>query len=178
MSILNTSNYKLGGTLPAEAVGIALYPEIKQASGRVVANTSAGNLLEGLAGQQVQAQVQKGVRPVYEIGSTYYYLIDGRPQGQGQIAYLFGPSGVVVAGIKKFANLCHTCALKVWHSGASHCGPDSPAGGTKPSKKAEGEAMIFSGGTLTSFSITATAENFMVTGDIGFIFMDVREPGT
>ena len=169
MSILNTANYTLGGTLPASAVTIGIWEEVP---GKGIYPDRDPNRLAGLAAQQIQAEVRKDVRPVYEIGSTNYYVVDGRPQGTGRISYLFGPSGEVVSQLESFANQCHTCALMVEHNGAAVCKAD----GTITSKGYEG--MIFSGGTLTSFSIQATAENFMVVGDIGFIFMDVRRPGS
>lgn len=163
MGLLNTSNYKLGGTLPAEAVKIGLYTE--NADGTIKGGDTT-NYLEGIAAQQVQAQVQKGVRPVYEIGSVNYYLIDGRPQGQGQIAYLFGPSGKVVSHVKKFADLCSPCTLVVRHDGTKACG--------KTTAGSKDDSIHFKSGTLTSFSIQATAQDFMVTGNIGFIFMDIK----
>lgn len=164
--ILNTGNYYLGGTLPANAVSIGIWPEGK--NGVVPSNfREASDKLKGLAAQQVQAQVQKGVRPVYEIGTTAYYLVDGRPQGQGQIAYMFGPSGEVVAKLKDFSDLCAPCTLRVSHSGNDKCEENDPGHNGN-------ECVDFKSGTLTSFSLQATAQDFMVTGNIGFIFMDVQ----
>lgn len=170
--LLNTANYHLGGTLPADAISIGLYKE--DANGNTTYSEkqensdNSPNKLRGIAAQQVQATVSKGVKPVYEIGTYEYYLIDGRPQGQGQISYLFGPSGQIINRIKDFADVCSPCTLRVHHNGINVC----PRGtsGHKGSK----QTMEFKSGTLTSLSIQATSQDFMVVGSIGFIFMDVQ----
>lgn len=168
MGLLNTSNYYLGGTLPAQAVKIRIYEEDSDNKFNGLKNgANSANLMDGLAAQQVQAQVQKAVRPVYEIGSTKYYIIDGRPQGSGQIAYLFGPSGEIVNKIKQFSDVCKPCSLDVRCNGEDEC----VNGSTK--NKGHKEGVRFKSGTLTSFSVQATAQDFMVTGSVGFIFMDI-----
>ena len=166
MGLLNKENYTLKGTLPASAVKIRIWKENED--GKAVAD--GGNRLDGVAAQQVQATVQKGVRPVYEIGSPNYYLVDGRPQGTGQIAYIFGPSGAIVSRIKDFADICSPCTLEVLCDGEKAC--------KKGEAGAKKEGVHFKSGTLTSFAIQATSQDFMVTGNIGFIFMDIMDCDT
>lgn len=175
--LLNTANYRLGGTLPGNAISIGLFKEdqngvaedtaVKGKDGKVDPANDP-NKLRGIAAQQIQATVSKGVKPVYEIGTYDYYIIDGRPQGQGQISYLFGPSGLIIDRIKTFADICAPCTLRVHHDGINECYQGQS--GHTGSK----QTMEFKSGTLTSLSIQATSQDFMVVGSIGFIFMDVQ----
>lgn len=124
------------------------------------------NLANGLVAQQVQTQVSKQVRPVYEIGSNNYYLIDGRLSGNGTIQHLFGPSNTTLDKIKAFSNVCNPAVVAI----------DSSDGctTTTPESTNSGSRMLYKGGTLTGLSSSLNSSDFTVMNALTFIFMDVQ----
>lgn len=120
------------------------------------------NLADGLLAQTVQASITKAVRPIYEIGTYNYYLVDGRPSGSGTIASLFGPKRMVLSSLAKFASVCTPSYLVIMSKGG--CTPESKEG-NKPTY------TCFGGGILTGITMALNATDFTVTNQLSFLFM-------
>ncbi len=144
--------------------------------------------LDGLLAQQVQAQVSKQPRQVYEIGTIKHYLIEARPSGSGTISHLIGPnSKTLFDKLTNFANVCSKTDLTMGVGSDCACTDNSGGGGTGGlfSSMASavsnwlsgggggGGTVTFKDGILNSIQLSATANDFVITSNIGFMFFDV-----
>lgn len=148
-------HYEFGGAIKAGCVVVEL--------------TTGGdsNTLKGLIGQQVQASIQKATKQIYEIGTDYVYIVEGRASGAGSIAHLVGPNNKTMwSRLQDFANVCKPTSLTIGTEGDCVC---SEIGGTK-----EGAGKLkFTGGFLNTVSIGTTSADWTISSNLGFTFYDV-----
>lgn len=122
--------------------------------------------LEGLLAQQVQVQSSKQPRQVYEIGTKNHYIIDARPSGSGTISHLIGPNrSNLFDKLAGFSDVCTQTNLTIGAKDNCGClGDGSPS---------VGGAVTFTDGILNSIQLSATANDYVVTSNLGFMFFDV-----
>jgi len=126
---------------------------------------NAQNLLQGLVAQQVQAQIQKSTKQLYEVGTTNYYLVEGRPQGTGTIQHVLGPNTKDIwESIEGFANVCNATDLEVSSTGCTCRDTETTA-----------SAVMFVGGLLNSMQVSANAQDFVLMSNLGFMFFDLQK---
>ena len=122
--------------------------------------------LDGLLAQQVQAQATKQPRQVYEIGTQKHYIIDARPNGSGTIAHLIGPNTEnVFTKLRGFSDVCTKTELTIGSYRGCNCLANGATGA--------GGAVTFIDGILNSIQLSATAQDYVITSNIGFMFFDV-----
>lgn len=119
---------------------------------------------QGLVAQQLQFQIQRAPRLVFEIGSTNYYAVDSRPQGSGTLSNVFGPTVEALNAITELGNICQPTQFKIIMKNCN-CGTDN----NRVSK-----TLIFDGGFLSGIGISAVAENPTAQGTWTFIFQDLK----
>lgn len=115
-----------------------------------------------LGAQTVQMQMGKSVTPIYEIGTNNYYLVDGRVQGRGTIACLFGPTKNMVGTLRALSNVCDPQIITI---AAGSCADDGCGNYQK---------LRFIGGTLVGMDTAMSASNFTVSNSLSFVFIDVE----
>lgn len=136
--------------------------------------------LEGLVAQQVAGSIQKSTKQLYEIGSTRYYLVEGRPQGTGQVQHIIGPNSVDFwSQLQGFADVCRPTTLKVLRNPSCACykglrqavrrGTNSPEQGTNYK-----QTMAFTGGFMNSLQVSGTAQDYVIMSNLGFMFFDLQ----
>jgi len=90
----NTDNY--GGSFAADNAKL-VFPGIGDAGGADI----------GMLSQQLQCQYSQQISKLYEIGSSKFYYVAGRTQGQLSINRVEGPRRLGTAFLKKFGNVCN-----------------------------------------------------------------------
>lgn len=123
------------------------------------------NKFGGLVAQQLQFGISRQPSLVFEIGSTNYYAVDSRPQGQGSLSNIFGPSSEALTALTELGSICNPSQFKITLKNCN-CGNGKDNNGTK--------TLIFDGGFLSGLSITAVADNPTAQGSWSFIFQDLK----
>lgn len=160
--IVPGTGFEWGGSVTGSCVAIEIIQHERTGTGN---KKAAENLLKGLVAQQVQAQIQKSTKQLYEVGTTNYFLIEGRPQGTGTIQHVLGPNTKDIWGsIKDFANVCKATDLKV-----------SSTGCTCVDTKTAVSTVMFVGGLLNSMQVSANAQDFVLMSNLGFMFFDLQD---
>ncbi|MBQ9692696.1 MAG: hypothetical protein IJV70_06030 [Clostridia bacterium] len=159
--IVPGTGFEWGGSVTGSCVAIEIIQHDRTGTG----SETGENLLDGLVAQQVQAQIQKSTRQLYEVGTTKYFLIEGRPQGTGTIQHVLGPNTKNIwTHIKDFANVCKATDLKVGSTGCT-CKDTETAVST----------VMFVGGLLNSMQVSANAQDFVLMSNLGFMFFDLQD---
>lgn len=179
-SILNTRNgystkYEFGGGIgPMTDNGeVCIIVRLETPK----ANVQVTNGFDGLVAARATAQISKNVKPLYEIGTVKYYMVDGRPSGGGTIQHSVGVGTKnVITNLRDFADVCtptklimgalDNCACKYTTNGAG--------GGTMEFGKET--TFTFVGGFLTGISASITSEQWIMTDELTFAFIDVEAP--
>lgn len=146
------------------------------------ANIAAGKTtgLEGLVAQQVAGSIQKSTKQLYEIGSTRYYLVEGRPQGTGQIQHIIGPNSIDFWDeLRGFADVCRPTTLKVLRNPYCTCYKGQRRAVKKGASLSETnreykETMAFTGGFMNSLQVSGTAQDYVIMSNLGFMFFDLQ----
>lgn len=110
--------------------------------------------------QQVQATVSVQISTVYEIGSRNAHRVMGRPQGQGSLSNIMGPTKETVAALAKLCNVCSPTALNITF--VNQCGNT-------------GGGLRFKDCVCNSVGATADAANDIINGQWGLMFTDVEQ---
>lgn len=152
-SIFNDNTYKFKNGVKDSCISFSL------------SGGGESDLFEGLVAQQLQFGVQRQPAIIYEIGSTNYYVVASRPVGQGTLTNMFGPSTAALNAIRNLADICKPTEFKIT---LKNCDCNSGSRGSSASK-----TLTFTGGFMTSLSITATAQDPTAQGSWGFVFQDV-----
>lgn len=156
--IVGGARYEFGAGLKADCVVVKIGS--KQAT-------------EGFLAQQVQCQVSKQPRQVYEIGSQKHYVIDARPSGSGTITHLIGPNTQdVFQTLANFGDVCKPTSVTIGAKTKCACAPGF-FWGTR--QVGQGGAFEFKDGTLNSIQVSATAQDYVITSSVGFMFFDVAK---
>lgn len=154
-SIFNDNTYKFKNGVKDSCISFSL------------SGDGDSNLFEGLVAQQLQFGVQRQPAIIYEIGSTNYYVVASRPVGQGTLTNVFGPSTSAFNAIRNLADICKPTEFKIMLKNCA-CNTGSTREGNSGTK-----TLTFTGGFLTTFGITATAQDPTAQGSWGFVFQDV-----
>lgn len=114
--------------------------------------------------QNIQASVGVQIQTFYEIGSKYAYRVAGRPQGQGQLSNLIGPTDKSYDMMKSLCTVCgKSHELKIATVNACK-GSDVSA--------ASGKTITFTGCLATNISVTADAAQDIINGNLTLIFLN------
>lgn len=146
-----------------------------------IADITAGEKtgLEGLVAQQVAGSIQKSTKQLYEIGSTRYYLVEGRPQGTGQVQHIIGPNSIDFwSELQGFADVCRPTTLKVLRNPSCACYKGARAA-VRRSHSAKDKltykhTMAFTGGFMNSLQVSGTAQDYVIMSNLGFMFFDLQ----
>lgn len=152
----------------------------------VIADISKGvsTHLEGLVAQQVAGSIQKSTKQLYEIGSTRYYLVEGRPQGTGQVQHIIGPNSVDFWDqLRGFADVCRPTTLKVLRNPHCACYLGVRTGVRAGYNQSTGQqqykqTMAFTGGFMNSLQVSGTAQDYVIMSNLGFMFFDLQADDT
>lgn len=131
-----------------------------------------GGTMTGLVAQSVNANMTRSIQHMFEVGSTDSYYIAGRPQGNGSLANIIGPTDASISTIATLGQLCDPKDLEViphkyCETGAS--GRGGGGGGKSASK------YIFKNAVLTGITIAAApGAQDMINGTWQYIFTDVE----
>lgn len=114
--------------------------------------------------QQVQFTCNRTVNMLYEIGSNNVYYVGNRRQGQCQMSRVVGGNANMRALISKFGNMCKpdTLVLKATGNGSDKC---------KQAKR----TYTMLDATLTSIGASITAQEIVLTENLGFLFSDLED---
>lgn len=161
--------YKYNGSVQKSCVvfGITNWKDGKQQTN----SDGNKNFFRGLCAQGLQAQAGQQPQLIYELGTENYYEIASKPSGSGTLQNVFGPTDAALKSLKQLADLCYETKLAV---GFKNCGGDCD-------KKADDkikQALVFSGGFLTSVSLSANSQSFLLNGSWTFTFQDLQEKNT
>jgi hypothetical protein len=114
--------------------------------------------------QQVQFTCNRTVNMLYEIGSNNVYYVGNRRQGQCQMSRVVGGNASMRQLITKFGNMCSPDTLELKATGS---------GGGKCSQAKRTYTMLDA--TLTSIGASITAQEIVLTENLGFIFSDLED---
>jgi hypothetical protein len=123
--------------------------------------TFGGTGGDGALVQQANFTLTRNVNMLYEIGSTNVYYVGNRRQGQAQLNRIVGGSGTMSALLSKFGDMCKPDTITLTASGG--CG-----GGGGSANYNLKEA------TLTQIGASVTAQEIVITEQLGFIFADIE----
>lgn len=114
--------------------------------------------------QQVQFTCNRTVNMLYEIGSNNVYYVGNRRQGQCQMSRVVGGNSKMRELIKKFGDMCKPDTLVLKATGT---------GGQKCAQAKRTYTMLDA--TLTSIGASITAQEIVLTENLGFIFSDLED---
>lgn len=123
--------------------------------------TFAGGDGAGALVQQANFTLTRQVNMLYEIGSTNVYYVGNRRQGQAQLNRVVGGSGQFQQLVTTYADMCNPDMLTLEASGG--CG--GAAGGV---------TYNLMEATLTQIGASVTAQDIVITENLGFIFADLE----
>lgn len=120
--------------------------------------TLAGADGDGALVQQVNFTLTRQVNLLYEIGSTNVYYVGNRRQGQCQMSRIVGGASNFKTLVTKYGDMCKPEDLTLTASAGCQGTPV-----TYNLKKA----------TLTQLGASVTAQDIVITENLGFIFTDL-----
>lgn len=128
-----------------------------------------GGNSSGLIVQSVQAQMERPISKLYEIGSLNMYYIAGRLKGQGVLRNVIGPVNNSIEGMTKFGKLCpaggENDIVVSAPDGTDICSSKDPV----LSKK-----LVYKDAALMGVTINAQAEQDIISGDWSYMFSDLQ----
>lgn len=154
--------YTNGGTIHSSCVLVTIQSVV---GGNIVGD---GVTTDGLIAQSIQANCSRQPSIFYEIGTKKYYVVDARPQGQGKISNIIGPTKVTVAALQDLGNICKETQI-VYETKGCVCDSDGKASTDSDA----GFSATFKGGYLTSVTLAAQASTFVLSGEWSFMFADL-----
>jgi hypothetical protein len=117
---------------------------------------------EGAIVQRVEFSIERNINMLYEIGSSNVYYVGNRRRGTAQLNRIVGGSGSFKQLINTFGNMCTPDDLTL-AAGASKCGTG---------KKDVTYKLLKA--TLTSIGASVTANDIVITENLGFMFLDLE----
>lgn len=118
---------------------------------------------EGLVAQSVQVNIGRQTQTLYELGSTKYYIVNGKPSGNGSLTNVIGPNTVSMTALSDLGNVCHPSIITI-EKQACEC----------PKGDASTESYSFTGGVLTGVGVSLQATTFYGQGTWSFSFQDFQ----
>lgn len=155
-SLFNGANV---GKLASHVAGLTKKISFTKTSGN-----SADVNLERCICQTITASVQVGLNTYYEIGSHNAYRVMGRPQGNGSISNIMGPTKETVQAIAALCDICNPHNLNVQFVNMAPCPEDKTGGG-----------LIFKDCICNSVQVNAEASQDLINGTWQFVCTDVMQ---
>lgn len=118
---------------------------------------------EGLVAQSVQVNIGRQTQTLYELGSTKYYIVNGKPSGNGSLTNVIGPNKTSIKTLSELGNVCKPSTIKI---SKQDC--ECPKG------EASTESYEFTGGVLTGVGVSLQATTFYGQGTWSFSFQDFQ----
>lgn len=150
-SVFQGSPQKLGGVIRAEDVKLT-FPG------------SAGGG-EGALVQQAQLTCERSVNMIYEIGSQQLYYVGDRRRGTANFSRVIGGSAGFKEMLVQFGDICK--------AKESHMVLQVGSGGCAGSLGGDVTYRLVSC-TLTSVGLQVTAQEIVVTENMGFMFVELE----
>ena len=114
--------------------------------------------------QQVNFTITRNVNMLYEIGSTNVYYVGNRRQGQCQMNRIVGGKGDFKKLLTDYGDMCKPKPLTLDAKGG--------CGGAEG-----GITYTLESATLTTVGASVTAQDIVITENLGFIFTDLNTDG-
>lgn len=118
---------------------------------------------KGALVQSAQWNCQRTVSMIYEIGSPAVYYVGNRRQGTAQFTRIVSGSGVFTKLVEDYGDVCKPQNLVIDASQKAACGGVQPGGV---------EYTLVSA-TLNSVGGSVTANDVVITENLGFMFLDL-----
>ena len=112
--------------------------------------------------QSIQASVNVQISTLFEIGSRNAFRVMGRPQGQGSLGNIMGPTRETVAALATLCNVCKPDNLIITFNNDA-CDNKTSGG------------LRFKDCVCNSIQVTADAAGDSINGSWGLIFSDVEQ---
>ena len=145
--LFGRSDVKLGGAMSAEATKVT-FAEM----------SSTGLLL-----QRLNITYSQQVQRIYALDTPHTYLVAGRTEGQMEANQVLGPSGVMTAFYKKYADVCNvTGILNI----SAQVGCHSGDGGGEMS-------VIVTNPVINQFTLQMEAENMQLGVGLQMMFISL-----
>lgn len=140
------------------------------------ANISGDSIqdFDGLVAQSITCSCARQPAIIYEIGTKNYYAVDAKPQGQGRLQNVLGPTRQSVQTLQTLGDICNPTRISITIKKCScFCDKDKGTGygffGSDTSN-----SLLFRGGFLSNVTLSATAKDLVVQGSWDFIFQDLQ----
>jgi hypothetical protein len=124
--------------------------------------TLTGFSSRGAVVQQMQISFERTMNMIYEVGSNDVYYVGDRRRGQIQGSRVVAGAGSFKEMINKYGDLCNAASNTLTLKGTG-CGPGAGS--------VEYECV---GVVLTSIGATVSAQDIVVTENIGFQFVEMN----
>jgi len=111
--------------------------------------------------QQINFTLTRQINTLYEIGSTNVYYVGNRRQGQAQLNRIVGGTANFKTLITDYGNMCAPKDV-VLAAKASTCG-----------KNQQAVTYTLKSATMTSIGASVTAQDIVITENLGFMFLDL-----
>ncbi len=129
--------------------------------------TLAGGSSPAIAGslvQQIDVQYQRQIQRVWELGSRDMYYVEGHTEGQASLQQIVGPTGLVTDMVQDLGKLdCDAAKRRMTLSAVTNGEFCSGATGG-------GTSLTINSPVASSFTLGASAENFVVNAGIQIMF--------
>lgn len=120
--------------------------------------TFGGGGGDGALVQSANFTLTRQVNLLYEIGSTNVYYVGNRRQGQAQLSRIVGGAGSFQTLVTTYGDMCKPKDITMEASGG--CG-------------GKGVKYNMKSATLTTIGASVTAQDIVITENVGFIFLDL-----
>ena len=170
----SSENYKYVSAVNDSCITFKMEPECPDNT-----NLSPGSSIQafdGLVAQSITCSCARTPTIIYEIGSKNYYAIDAKPQGQGRLQNILGPTKQSIESLKTLGDICNPTKITIQIKDCScFCDTDKLTNyGFNPFTD-EGVGLTFTGGFLSNVALSATSKDLVVQGSWDFIFQDLQQ---
>lgn len=138
-------------------------------------NDAAGTSIQdfdGLVAQSITCSCARQPTIVYELGSKNYYAVDAKPQGQGRLQNILGPTRQSLESLQTLGDICNPTKITI---GIQKCSCFCDTFKDTDYGFSDSEvSLVFTGGFLSNVTLAATAKDLVVQGSWDFIFQDLQ----
>ncbi len=127
---------------------------------------------EGALVQNLQLNYQRQITRFWALGTQKQYYIEGRTEGQGTLARIVGPQGLIDELVEVLADLCtlNNRGLTLTANERSECvGWNKGSGNTPPAL-----SLTLWGAISTGISFGADAQQFVINSSLALMFTSLR----
>ena len=123
--------------------------------------------------QEAQWSLDRTVNMLYEVGTQNVYYVGDRRKGQAKFTRVVGGSKDFKLAVGFYGDLCKSASNSLTlEVGASSCAAVPPGGGAPVGGGTITYKLL--GVTLTSIGASVTANDIVVTENMGFMFVDME----